>query len=134
MIRFICLLALVGIASGCATLVNGDRQLVNFKGGPEQGTTKVIAPDGTFDLVNGTGAFMVTRSKSDIPVRVICPDGSTKNAIIYTRWSWLPGVFGNLANGGWGWLIDPFTNQAYEVEDFTLAEHCPQRGSEGIAH
>lgn len=132
--RWMVLLFLCFATEGCATLVNGERQMVFFKDGPVDGTTKVISPDGTFELQSGTGFYMLTRSRSDIPIRIVCPDGKASSGLLATRWSWLPGVFGNLLNGGWGWLIDPFTNQAYDIEDFSVASHCSVEPGSNVAH
>ena len=123
MLRSLLLFALV-LLTGCATLVNGERQQVMFKGGPE-GRTRVQTPDGPFDVDGGTGSYMMTRSKSDLPIKVTCPDGTTKSGIAPTSWSWGWGVFGNLLNNGIGWFIDPFTDRAYTIDDVSLATYCP---------
>ena len=113
------------VVTGCATIVNGERQQVFFRGGPEAGVTKVFTPDGTFDVENGAGAFMMTRSKSDIPIKVACPNGAgTKNGIIETRFDWAWGGAGNILNYGIGWFVDPFTSDSYVIKDVSLASFC----------
>lgn len=110
--------------TGCATIVNGERQQVFFRGGPEKGVTKVQTPDGTFDIENGSGAYMMTRSKSDIPLKVTCPDGQTKGGVVETGFHWGWGGLGNILNGGWGWFIDPFMSNAYVIDDVSLMAYC----------
>lgn len=114
----------VFLSTSCATLLNGERQQVFFKGGPEKGVTKVRTPDGTFELENGAGAYMLTRSKSNIPMKIECPDGKVKNGIIDTEFDWLKGGFGNILNGGWGWLIDPFMRESYNIKNPSLMDYC----------
>lgn len=77
--------ALLAMLSGCATLINQERQLVFFKGGQDKVVTKVQTPDGTFDVENGTGSFMMTRSRSNIPIKIMCANGETKSDILETR-------------------------------------------------
>jgi hypothetical protein len=88
-VKLIATFLLVASFSSCATLFNADRQMVQFRGGQEKGVTKVSTPDGTFEVENGSGSFMMTRSKSNIPIKIMCPNGEAKNDIIETRFDWL---------------------------------------------
>ena len=122
--QFSVMMIAVATLSGCATIVNGDRQQVFVRGGVENGMTKLRTPDGTFDVENGAGAFMMTRSKSDIPVKVDCPNGTSKNAILSTHYDWAWGGAGNILNYGIGYFVDPFTRNAYIIDDVALAGIC----------
>jgi hypothetical protein len=121
-------------ASGCATLVNSNRQLVFFKGGNEKGVTKVSTPDGTFDVENGSGSFMMTRTKGNIPIRIMCPNGYTKNDIVETKFDWIKGGFGNVLTGGYGWFVDPFVDNAYNISDVSLMGKCKDEPKAAVAH
>lgn len=111
------------IFCSCASMFNKERQQVKFKGGPEKGITKVLAPDGTFEIENGSGAYMMTRTKSDIPLRIKCPDGSTKNATAETYYTWKLGWL-NIFNYGIGFLEAAFSDSAYSIEDISLFNLC----------
>lgn len=127
--------ATVILFTGCATLVNQERQLVFFKGGQENALTKVQTPDGTFDIENGSGSFMMTRSRSDIPIKIICSNGDTKSDIIQTRFDWLMGGVGNfLLTSGWGWFVDPFMPDAYIIPDISLMGKCKSDPAKAFAH
>lgn len=127
--------ALLAMLSGCATLINQERQLVFFKGGQDKVVTKVQTPDGTFDVENGTGSFMMTRSRSNIPIKIMCANGETKSDILETRFDWLPGLFGNvLLTSGWGLLIDPFMADAYTIPDVSLMDKCKGTSAGAVAH
>jgi hypothetical protein len=129
------LCAIIALLTGCATLVNQERQLVFFKGGQENTVTKVQTPDGTFDVENGSGSFMMTRSRSDIPIKIMCANGDTKSDIIQTRFDWLLGGLGNLVlTSGWGWLIDPFMPDAYLIPDISLMGKCRNDSQKAVAH
>jgi hypothetical protein len=110
--------------TNCATMFKSDRQTVYFRGGPEKGITKVQTPDGTFEIQDGSGSYLMTRSKSDIPLRVTCPDGSQKTGVVETRFDWLVGGFLNVLNYGLGWVVDPFNGSSYDIADISLMEYC----------
>jgi hypothetical protein len=114
------------ILSSCAMMMNGTRQQIHFKGGPEQGVTKVRTPDGTFEVENGSGTYLLTRSKSDIPVTVTCPDGKKKDGIIETQFDFLWGGVGNIFTGGIGWFIDPFSPEGFTIKDLSLVPFCKE--------
>ena len=116
-----------GLCQSCATLVHGERQKVVFSGGPESGTTKVLTQDGAFYAEHGAGSFMMTRSKSDHSVVILCPDGSRKQGIVTTRFDWIFGGAGNALTLGWGWLVDPFMDRAYNIDHVNLGKYCPQK-------
>ena len=134
MIKILLTLVIAVLINGCATLVNQERQLVFFKGGQEKAMTKVQTPDGTFDIENGSGSFMMTRSRSDIPIKIMCSNGETKSEIIQTRFDWLLGGAGNLLLSGWGWLIDPFMPDAYIIPDVSLMGKCKDTPTAAVAH
>jgi hypothetical protein len=127
-------LLISGSISGCATLVNSDRQLVRFKGGLEKGVTKVSTPDGTFEVENGSGSFMMTRTKADIPIKIMCPNGETRNDIVETRFDWLKGGVGNIFNYGWGWFVDPFVDDAYNISSVSLMGKCKDETKAAVAN
>jgi hypothetical protein len=132
-IFLICITA--ALITGCATLVNQERQLVFFKGGQENTVTKVQTPDGTFDVENGSGSFMMTRSRSDIPIKIMCSNGDTKSDIIQTRFDWLLGGVANLVlTSGWGWFVDPFMPDAYIIPDVSLMGKCKTDSAKAVAH
>lgn len=131
--RPLLLATILYLATGCATLVNGERQQVFFRGGPEKGVTKVQTPDGTFEVENGSGSYLMTRSRANIPMKVTCPDGSVKSSVIETRFDWLLGGAGNILNGGWGWIVDPFVGDAYNIENVSLSTYCGAK-SDPVAH
>lgn len=124
------LAALIILSTGCSTIVKSGRQQVNFRGGPDNGVTKVQTPDGTFDIENGTGAYLMTRSKSDIPIKVTCPDGSKKSDIVETKFDWLSGGLGNLGFYFVGFVVDALSDKAYNIKDISLASYCPEASSE----
>lgn len=127
--------ALMAIFSGCATLINQERQLVFFKGGQENTVTKVQTPDGTFDIENGTGSFMMTRSRSNIPIKIMCANGETKTDILETRFDWLPGLVGNIIFTGWaGLIIDPLMPDAYVIPDVSLMGKCKDASAGAMTH
>jgi hypothetical protein len=72
-------------------IMNGSKQRIFVKGGPESGVTKVKTPDGTFEIENGSGSIMLSRTRSDIPVTVTCPSGKKKTGQIRTQFDWLKG-------------------------------------------
>jgi hypothetical protein len=132
--KFFVTLFLAASISSCATLVNSDRQMVQFRGGQEQGVTKVSTPDGTFEVENGSGSFMMTRSKSNIPIKIMCPNGESKNDIVETRFDWIKGGLGNILTYGWGWFIDPFVDDAYVISDVSLMGKCRDESKAAVAH
>lgn len=132
--KLIATFLLVASFSSCATLFNADRQMVQFRGGQEKGVTKVSTPDGTFEVENGSGSFMMTRSKSNIPIKIMCPNGEAKNDIIETRFDWLKGGLGNVLTYGWGWLVDPFADDAYVISDVSLMGKCKDESKAAVAH
>jgi hypothetical protein len=132
MIFTIC--ALLTLLSSCATLINQERQLVFFKGGQDKVVTKVQTPDGTFEVENGTGSFMMTRSRSNIPIKIMCANGESKSDILETRFDWLPGFFGNILFTGWGLFVDPFMPDAYVIPDVSLMGKCKDTSAGAVAH
>lgn len=112
--------------SSCAIIAKNNRQQVAFRGGPEKGITKVISPDGTHDIENGSGSYLLTRSKADIPIKVICPNGDTKSGIVSTNFDWLAGGLGNWWTYFIGTGFDAFSDKAYNIEDISLASYCPE--------
>jgi len=113
-------------------MFKSERQQVFINGGPETGVTKLQTPDGTFELENGRGAIMLTRTKSDIPLKVVCPSGDSKQIILETRYDWLVGGVLNVLNYGIGWIIDPFNGSSYIIDDnVTLMSQCK---TENLAH
>ena len=122
-------LACLGIITlcSCATILRSDQQMVAFEGGPAEGVTQVNTPDGTVDLEGGSGAFIMTRTKPDIQIGVVCPDGTTRNGVVETNFDWLLGLMGNaILNGGLGWLIDPFADNAFLIDDVQLQGYCQE--------
>jgi hypothetical protein len=108
---------------------------VFFKGGQDNAVTKVQTPDGTFEVENGTGSFMMTRSRSNIPIKIMCANGESKSDILETRFDWLPGFFGNiLLTSGWGLFVDPFMPDAYVIPDVSLMSKCKDTSAGAVAH
>lgn len=109
---------------GCATILKSDRQLVDFTGGHPQ-DTKIQVPDGSFELKNGEGSFMISRSKNNIPIQISCAGQKNETAIV-THFDPLAGVFGNLIFGGIiGLAIDASGNKAYDPpRKFDLKPFC----------
>ena len=127
--------ALLAMLSGCATLINQERQLVFFKGGQDNAVTKVQTPDGTFEVENGTGSFMMTRSRSNIPIKIMCANGESKSDILETRFDWPLGFFGNiLLTSGWGLFVDPFMPDAYVIPNVSLMGKCKDTSAGAVAH
>ena len=112
--------------SSCAVMMNGSQQRIFISGGPSDGITKVRTPDGTFDIENGSGSIMLTRSRSDIPVKITCPNGASKQGIIPTHFDWLKGGAGNIFNAGIGWFVDPFTEDAFVIKNLSLIDFCKE--------
>lgn len=113
--------------SGCATIVKSERQSVILTGGQENGPTKVRLPDGNYDLSDGRGTILVTRSKEDIPIEVTC-NGVTKKGVLPTHFDWAWGGAGNLVFGGIpGWIIDPLNSKGYNVRTpYSVHELCAE--------
>lgn len=112
-------------ASSCAILVKDDRQMVRFKGAPEEGLTKVITPDGTFDIENGQASYLLTRSRSDVPLTILCPDGSREQSVASTKFDMLAGGVGAFLM--WpviGNIIDATSNKAYDYPEISLYGKC----------
>lgn len=132
--RILTIIFVFASTTGCATLVNADRQLVQFKGGTEKGVTKVSTPDGTFEVENGSGSFMMTRTKANIPIKIMCPNGDVKNDIVETKFDWLKGGIGNIVTYGCGWFVDPFVDDAYIISDVSLMGKCKDEPKAAVAH
>lgn len=109
--------------ASCASMFNGSRQQVQFRGGVEKGITKVSSPDGTFEVENGQGSFMMTRTKSNIPLKITCPDGSKKSSTVDTTYDWATGWL-NLFNYGFGFIEAATSDSAYKVNDVNLYNAC----------
>jgi hypothetical protein len=122
------ILFLTVLLSSCAMTMNGTRQQIHVTGGPEDKTVRLKTPDGTYEIENGSSTFLLTRSQSDIPVTVICPNGKKKEDIIPTKFDMLWGGLGNVLNGGIGWFIDPFSPEGYKIDNFSLARFCNGKG------
>ncbi len=114
-------------------IAKNSRQQVVFKGGPEEGITKVVTLDGTFDIENGSGSYLMTRSKADIPIKVICPNGSKKSGIIETNFDWLAGGLGNWWTYFIGTGFDAFSDKAYNIGDVSLSSYCSSTSAEVVA-
>jgi hypothetical protein len=110
--------------SSCAIIVKSNRQQVFFRGGPDNGVTKVNSPDGTFEVENGQGTYLMTRSKSDIPIKVTCPNGKSKSGIIETRFDWLAGGLGNWWTYFIGSVFDATNDKGYDIEKVSLSHYC----------
>lgn len=117
------LIAMCLFVTSCATMFNGSQQQVKFMGGLEKGTTKVSTPNGTFEIEDGQGSFMLTRQKSDISMKVTCPNGKKKNIIAPTSYDW---------SIGWAniffypfFLEAAFADKAYKIDDVRLMGLCP---------
>lgn len=110
--------------SSCAMLVKSNRQNVFFKGGPEKGVTKVQSPDGTYDVENGSGSYLMTRSKPNIPIKVTCPDGVVKSGQVETSFDWLAGGLGNWWTYFIGSIFDAMSDKGYNIEDVSLSNYC----------
>jgi len=109
--------------SSCATIFKDSRQQVFFKGAPQEGTTKVNTPDGQFEIDGGSGAYLMTRTKSDIPIKIKCPDGTSKSGIVQTKFDVL--VAGVLNVLFWpAWLYDPWQGKAYNIPEISLSGYC----------
>ncbi len=101
--------------AGCATMFKSSRQNVFFNGGPAEGITYVQTPDGKFELEGGSGSYLMTRSRDNIPITVTCPGQKSRPVIIETRFDWLVGGALNFFTYGIGWFIDPFSEKAYDI-------------------
>lgn len=120
--KLIITIAVLMLLSSCASLFKDSRQQVFFRGGPS-GITTVNTPDGKFEIDGGSGAYLMTRSKSDIPITVKCPNGKTTQAIIETKFDFLVGGVANIIF--WPALFyDPFQGKAYNIPDITLNTYC----------
>lgn len=126
--RSLLILASVFGLAGCATIVKSDRQSVQFTGGLENGQTKVRLPDGNFDLTNGSGLIVVTRSKDDIPIEVTC-NGVAKKGVLPTRYDIGWAGAGNLIFGGIpGWIIDAINPKGYNVvSPYSVHDLCEDK-------
>lgn len=126
-------LTLCFLMTSCAMMMNGSKQQVFIKGGPENGIVKLKTPDGTFEIDGGSDSIMLSRTRSDIPIKVVCPDGKKKSGTIQTRFDWVKGGLLNVFNGGFGWIVDPFTNNAFLIENLSLMNYCkpksPKKGN-----
>ena len=122
--NLLCIVALILFLSSCAMIVKDSRQQVFFKGGVENGVTKVSTPDGTFEIENGAGAYLMTRSKPNIPLKITCPDGSKKNAQAETRFDWIAGGLGNIWNYFIGSIFDAMSDKSYNIDDISLQNYC----------
>lgn len=110
------------LISSCASLFKDSRQQVFFKGGPN-GVTTVNTPDGKLEIDGGSGSYLMTRSKSDIPITVKCPDGKTTQAIVETKFDVLVAGVCNVIF--WpAWLYDPFQGKAYDIPEISLSPYC----------
>lgn len=127
-LQFVLILA---ITTSCATIFNNDRQLVYIKGGPENGITTLSTPDGTYNVENGQGAFMMSRQRADIPVRVTCPDGTKKSLIVATSYDWGTGWL-NIFNYGVGFFEAIMYDRAYDIDNITLYDACHQTNTAAI--
>lgn len=109
--------------SSCATFFKDSRQQVFFKGGPVEGRTIVNSPDGQVELEGGSGTYLMTRSKSDIPIKVRCPSGKQTQGIIETKFDVL--VAGVLNVLFWpAWFYDPWQNKAYDIPEINIGMYC----------
>ena len=130
----LCVLGMAILVSSCAAIVKSNRQQVVFRGGPESGVTKIITPDGTLEIENGSGSYLMTRSRSDIPLKIMCPDGTSKAAMAETSFDWLAGGAGNLVS--WfalGWIVDGVSDKGYNIQDVSLASYCSHSSPREVA-
>lgn len=111
----------------CASIVKSDRQSVQFVGGPEGEIAKIQLPDGKHDL-DGMGTIVVTRSKSDIPIKVTC-NGVTSEGIIKTKYDIVFSGLGNLIFGGIiGWVVDATNDKGYNVTSpYNVSNLCADK-------
>lgn len=113
------------LLSGCATMFHGSRQKVFFKGAPDEGVTKITTPTEVIEIEgDGTSMRLISRSRSDIPISITCPSGKKFDDVLETSWSWGWGGFGNILNYGIGWLVDPFTDSAYNIQENYIVRKC----------
>jgi hypothetical protein len=119
------LIALTSLAlTGCATFFKSSRQQVFFNGGSSDGVTTVQTPDGKFELDGGTGSYLMTRTKSDVPITVTCPGAKSKTGIVETKFDWLVAGGANLLF--WPALfVDPWNDKAYDLPPtIQLGQYC----------
>lgn len=118
------LVASIFMFCSCAMIVKSNRQTVYFKGGPDKGLTKVQTPDGTYEIDGGQASYLLTRSKADIPIKVTCPDGSTKPGVVQTKFDWVAGGLGNWWTYFIGSIFDAISDKGYDIEDVSLMSYC----------
>lgn len=118
----IIMLSMMISLSGCAVIAKNDQQPVVFR---SVGKASIQAPGGNIEIQNGYAMASLERSRKNVTMIVTC-NGTTKPIQVATRFDWLIAGAGNILNGGWGWLIDPFADKAYDYpKEIDVSLACP---------
>lgn len=106
-------------------MFNKTHEDVTFLNAPTNGTTKVATPDGIVTLENGSpGKLHMKRSRKNVPITVNCPDGTSRTGEIVTEFDYLRGGALNILNIPIGWIVDPFSNNAFLYDPVDVAAYC----------
>lgn len=122
--RMTMLIAAMALSS-CAAMFNKTEQTTRFVNAPDKGTTVVSSPAGRVEIKDGdVKAVNLARSRKNVPIRVTCPDGKSHSGQIVTEFDYLVGGALNVLNMPIGWLIDPFSDNAFIYHDVDLSHYC----------
>lgn len=99
---------------GCATIVKSSRQRVEFVA---PNVTAIETPDGKIEIEDGKRVAMLSRSRANVPVRVICTDGTKQDGTLETGFDWGWGFVGNIFSFQViGWVVDGFNDKSYHYD------------------
>ena len=67
----------------------------------------------------------MTRTKSDIPIKVTCPDGKTTQTMVNTKFDFLVAGVANVIF--WpAWLYDTWQDKAFNIPEISLTPYCKE--------
>ncbi len=118
--KLINLLSIAVLFQSCAMIFRDNRQQVSFKNGSDENVTVISSPDGKIEIEGGSGVFMMTRTKSDIQIKVKCKEGDkVKQQIIQTKFDGLSTI-GDVLIFWPAIFVDPFQDKFYNIPEINL--------------
>lgn len=106
----------------CASLFNDKNQSVRVYGGVKNGTTVISSPEGQFELEGSQGYVTLARKRKDIPMTLVCEEGTKKSFLATTKFDWGTGWMDIFF---WPTFAEAFMSEsAYNIKDIDISGVC----------